>query len=99
TTKLSNENNIRLYRVIQEALTNAMRHAQSREVQVILGRTAIGEVAFEIRNRVHNPKPFEFGFGLQNMKRRVEAMSGEVSIYQTDNEFVVNGSFPIEEEE
>lgn len=97
--KLSNDKNIRLYRVIQEALTNAMRHAHSREVQVMLGRTAIGEVSFEVRNRVHDPKPFEFGFGLQNMQERVHEIGGKLSVYQTDCEFVISGSFPIDEEE
>lgn len=99
TTKLTNEKNIRLYRVIQEALTNAMRHAQSREVQVILGKTAIAEVSFEIRNRVHDRKPFEFGFGLENMRRRVKEIGGNLSVFQTETEFVVSGTFPIDEQE
>lgn len=98
TTKLSNEKNIRLYRVIQEALTNAMRHTGSRDVHITLGRSAIGEISFEVRNRIYDPKPFTHGFGLQNMKRRVEEIGGQLSINQTADQFVVSGSFPIDEE-
>lgn len=96
-TSLSNEKNIHLYRMIQEALTNAMRHADTREVQVSLGKTAIGHISFEVRNRIHRQEPFKFGFGLRNMKERVKEIGGELSVYQTEEEFIVRGSFPIEE--
>src|SRR5690625_3359583 len=96
-TKLSNEQNIQLYRIIQEALTNAMRHSHSREVEVSLGKTAVGHISFDIRNRVYEAKPFEFGFGLTNMEERVKAIGGKLSVYQTDTQFIVSGSFPIEE--
>src|SRR5699024_7704287 len=48
-TSLSNEKNIHLYRIIQEALTNAMRHADRRKVEISLGKTALGHISFEIR--------------------------------------------------
>lgn len=95
-TNLTNEKNIQLYRIIQEALTNAMRHASSREVQVSLGKTAIGHISFEVRNKIEGVKPFDLGFGLRNMKKRVEEIQGELSINQTENEFIVSGSFPVE---
>lgn len=55
-TMLSNTKNIQLYRIIQEALTNAMRHGDTREVKVILGKTALGHLSFEMRNRNHKVK-------------------------------------------
>jgi signal transduction histidine kinase len=95
SVKLSNQQNIALYRVIQEALTNAMRHAQSREVFVTLGRSAVGDLEFSVKNRVFEPKPFQLGFGLTNMKERVEEVGGTLRIFQTDHEFVVQGTIPI----
>src|SRR5690606_18868638 len=96
--KLTNDQSVVLYRVIQEGLTNAMRHAHSKEVQVILGRTATLDIEFLIKNRVYNAKPFEEGFGLSNMRKRVEELGGTLSIYQTENEFVIRGMIPIQNE-
>ncbi|WP_249870598.1 sensor histidine kinase [Oceanobacillus saliphilus] len=91
---LSNEKSIVLYRVIQEALTNAMRHVQTREVQVTLGKSATGDVAFEITNAIFQPKPFTFGFGLTNMRNRLKDIDGTLHVYQTENQFVVAGNIP-----
>lgn len=91
---LSNEKSVILYRVIQEALTNAMRHAQSREVHVTLGKSAVQEVSFEIANTIQHTKPFQYGFGLSNMKKRVEEIDGFLDVYQTDEKFVVKGTIP-----
>ncbi|AXI08639.1 sensor histidine kinase [Oceanobacillus sp. 143] len=95
---MSNDKSVALYRVIQESLTNAMRHAGSREIQVILGKTATGDISFEITNTVFDPIPFTYGFGLTNMKQRIDGVKGTLTIYQTVNEFVVAGSIPSEEE-
>ncbi|RDW19822.1 sensor histidine kinase [Oceanobacillus chungangensis] len=93
---MTNDRSVALYRVIQESLTNAMRHAGSREVQVILGKSATGDISFEINNAVLNPPPITYGFGLTNMKRRIDEVKGTLSIYQTDRQFVVTGSIPSE---
>lgn len=99
SARLTNLQNIVLYRVIQEALTNAMRHAQSREVYIILGKNAIGDLEFSIKNRIFNAKPFQIGFGLTNMKERVEEAGGSLNVFQTNDEFVVHGTLPIKEYE
>jgi signal transduction histidine kinase len=91
---LSNEKSVVLYRVIQEALTNAMRHGNSKEVQVTLGRSAIGDVTFEVTNALHMTKSFEYGFGLTNMNRRLEEINGRLEVYQTEDKFLVTGIIP-----
>lgn len=45
SVSLSNEKSVALYRIIQEALTNAMRHAQAREVKIILGKSAKEDIS------------------------------------------------------
>jgi len=99
SARLTNQQNVVLYRVIQEALTNAMRHAQSREVYIILGKNAIGDLEFTIKNRISDAKPFQKGFGLTNMKERVKEAGGSLNIFQTNDEFVVHGTLPIKEYE
>lgn len=91
---LTNEKSVVLYRVIQEGLTNAMRHAGSREVQVTLGKSAVGDIQFMISNRVFKPKPFNFGFGIKNMKARVEELKGTLEVHQTEEQFVLLGTIP-----
>ncbi|WP_343842049.1 sensor histidine kinase [Salinibacillus aidingensis] len=95
---LTNDQNIALYRVLQESLTNAMRHAYSREIRVVLALNAAEDLAFTVKNRVHEDKPWEWGFGLKNMKKRVEELDGQLHVYQNDNEFVVAGTLPLREE-
>jgi signal transduction histidine kinase len=97
SARLTNQQNVVLYRVIQEALTNAMRHAQSREVFIILGKTAVGDLEFSIKNRIFEPKPFQMGFGLTNMKQRVEEVGGTLHVFQTNDQFVVQGTLPTKE--
>lgn len=94
TVPLSNENSVVLYRVIQEALTNAMRHGHSREIHVELGKSAIGDVTFEISNAVYEVKAFKLGFGITNMKNRLEEINGRLDVFQKDNQFFVTGIIP-----
>nr|WP_246187639.1 sensor histidine kinase [Ornithinibacillus caprae] len=99
SVKLSNDQSVVLYRVIQEALTNAMRHAQSREIHIILGKSAIGDISFDITNSIYEVRNFTDGFGLTSMKKRVEEIGGKVEVYQTNSQFIVKGSFPIDQGE
>ncbi|WP_100407530.1 sensor histidine kinase [Bacillus solitudinis] len=94
--RLKNEQSVVLYRVIQEGLTNAMRHAHSREIQVVLGKTANGNIEFIVKNRIYKKEPFQEGFGLQNMRTRVEELSGTLTVYQTDEQFIIKGMIPLE---
>lgn len=94
STKLTNEESVVLYRVIQEGLTNAMRHAHVREVHVELGRTAVGHIEFQIKNRIPRKTVFSEGFGIRNIRERVEKLGGELYAYQTETHFHLKGHFP-----
>ncbi|MDZ5470282.1 sensor histidine kinase [Bacillus sp. 31A1R] len=93
---LSNKNNIVLYRVIQESLTNAMKYGHSREVEVTLGISPIGDLLFRVMNHYHYSTPINEGFGLKNMRERVEEIGGVLHVYQKDEAFIVEGTIPIE---
>lgn len=94
---MTNKMSVVLYRVIQEALTNIMRHSESRDTHIILERSAVGGVQFEITNPIHNQEGFQWGFGLKNMRARVEELNGKLHVYQTKNQFIVSGNIPREE--
>ncbi len=72
-----------LYRVVQECLTNAARHAGARCVEVRVTRR--GGAAPEVRVVVRDdgrgiPPGLRFGFGLLGMSERVRALHGRLSI-------------------
>ena len=72
-----------LYRVVQECLTNAARHAGARRVEVCLERT--DGVGHAVRVLVRDdgrglPPGIRFGFGLLGMSERVRALNGRLSI-------------------
>jgi signal transduction histidine kinase len=68
------------YRIVQEALTNALRHAAARRAMVSLthhdGRLVV-EVTDDGRGAAQTGVP---GFGLLGMKERVEALGGRVDV-------------------
>ena len=91
---LSNEHGVVLYRVIQEALTNVMRHSPSKQVQITIGKSAIDTLSFTIANPIHVQEKFELGFGLKNMIERVQEIGGKIDIYQTNDQFIIQGMLP-----
>lgn len=99
TVPLSSENSATLYRVIQEALTNVMRHSQFKNVQITLAKSPINSLEFTIINPIEHVKQIEFGFGLKTMKKRVKEIGGQINIYQKDDQFIIKGTIPNKEGE
>jgi len=95
---IANKNGVVLYRVIQEALTNVMRHADSRHVSITIGQSAIQSLSFEISNPIRERHDFSLGFGLTNMVNRIREIGGTLDVYETNTSFVISGMMPFEEE-
>lgn len=73
-----------LYRIAQEAITNAAKHAGASSVRLILARET-GPAGDVVTLTVEDdgrgaPEPAADGFGLLGMRERVAAMGGELSI-------------------
>lgn len=74
-----------LYRVVQECLTNAARHAGAERVEVCLKCTSgeAGAVNLLVRDDGRGlPPGIRFGFGLMGMSERVRALHGRLAIGQ-----------------
>jgi len=89
-----------LYRILQEALTNALRHGDGGPVTVRLAwrptvaRGAAG-VELEVRNRLKaGDRPMPSGHGLIGMGERASLVGGILSASDRDGEFVVTGVLP-----
>ncbi|WP_273651692.1 sensor histidine kinase [Cellulomonas fimi] len=85
------------FRVVQEALTNARKHAPRQPVEVVLAGAPGGDLAVEVRNRAfltassgHRP-----GVGLVGLTERATLAGGELEHgYQGDGTFVVRARLP-----
>ncbi|HZX28750.1 MAG TPA: sensor histidine kinase, partial [Telluria sp.] len=73
---------ITLFRVLQEALTNVMRHAEAHHVKVIL-RDLPGQAQLVVRDDGRGLKQEDIGrhrFGLLGMRERVQLLGGQFSV-------------------
>jgi signal transduction histidine kinase len=89
------------YRILQEALSNAGRHAPGAAVEVRVER-----VAQELRLQVANGAPAgpvpglasgRPGHGLVGMRERVSMLGGSLATFTLDGGFVVSAALPLEE--
>ncbi|KQU77215.1 MULTISPECIES: sensor histidine kinase [unclassified Rhizobacter] len=73
---------IALYRVVQEALTNVMRHAQASAVHVKLVRSAQGELQLSVEDdgRGMDLAAATRGLGLLGAAERAAALGGELEV-------------------
>jgi signal transduction histidine kinase len=71
-----------IYRIVQEALTNAVRHAGANHVSVVVTRKATGvQVMIEDDGSGFDPgAPSTGGLGLLGMGERVELLDGSLAI-------------------
>lgn len=83
-----------LYRIIQEALTNSVRHGKSSKIHIELNYDGKG-VAFIIKDNGIGTKDIKSGYGIRGMKERAETLSGNISFEGADG-FKVVGYLPME---
>ncbi|MEK4564167.1 histidine kinase [Alkalihalobacillus sp. FSL R5-0424] len=98
SVKLTDAQSVAVYRFIQEGLTNAMRHAYSREVDVTLEVVGEHSYALTMSNRVHNESRVEEGFGLRNLRTRFTALNGRFESGIRRDQFIIEAIFPMTEQ-
>jgi signal transduction histidine kinase len=81
---MSLEKELILFRILQEAINNILKHADASIITVQLNFSA-GQLNLEIRyGRGFNPAELSetpgTGAGLKNMRKRVQMISGELSM-------------------
>ena len=81
-----------VYRVVQEALTNARRHAHGKAVHLTT-EVDRGEVRIEVANASASRAPVDGG-GLAGMRERVEGLGGTLSVGATEGMFVLRAVIP-----
>jgi two-component system sensor histidine kinase UhpB len=83
-----------IYRVVQEAVANALKHADTKQVAVKVARNK-DDVSVSVANRgIAKPQaPAVPGLGLASMRERVHAAAGELSIDRSSRGWTVAARF------
>lgn len=84
-----------IYRVVQESVANALRHADTRDVSVAVEHSA-RDISVRVANRGPARDKVEKvpGLGLTSMDERVEAAGGQLRIDRDADGWTVAARFP-----
>jgi signal transduction histidine kinase len=96
-TRLPPDADLCAYRLVQESLTNALRHADPRRARVSIGydpRSVELEIANERTAAAGPPAGGDGRHGLAGMRRRVGLAGGELSVEQGSGRFTVRARLP-----
>lgn len=90
-----------IYRIVQECLTNALRHAPGEVVMVEIAGPAHDAFRIEVRNRVCDPVREQLlgsGSGRAGMIERARSLGGSLTASRSGEEFVVSAHLPRQSE-
>ena len=82
-----------IYRVIQEGITNAIRHGKAEKVWITMNKEN-SDILLQIKDNGIGSKEIKNGFGTKHMKERIRMLGGTVS-FDGSNGFTVNARIPI----
>lgn len=94
---LTGEQSFAIYRAVQEALTNIMKHSSTREAQVIFESPGGSIFRFEVINAASDDRYFQEGYGLKAMRERLEKVGGTLEIDYEAHRFLVRGTIRLVE--
>jgi signal transduction histidine kinase len=93
--RLARETETTVYRLVQEALTNAARHSGATLVRVeVEERNGTIELTVADDGRGFDPGAATSGFGLRGMRERAQLAGGTLSIESSSNGSTVRGRVP-----
>jgi signal transduction histidine kinase len=95
-TRHTSELESTIYRLVQEALTNAVRHAGASRVRIeLIERDGFLEIAVADDGKGFDPGAQSTGFGLTGMRERVALAAGELDIETAPGGTTVRARLPI----
>ncbi|WP_080847748.1 sensor histidine kinase [Cytobacillus gottheilii] len=88
---LTGEQSFAIYRAVQEGLTNIMKHAHTKDAQVLFESPGGSIFRFEVSNATAEKVYFEEGYGLKAMRDRLEKVGGILEVVNNEREFMIRG--------
>ncbi|MDO4522446.1 MAG: sensor histidine kinase [Eubacteriales bacterium] len=82
-----------IYRVIQESITNAIRHGQAEKIWITMTKEN-SDIMLQIRDDGTGCKEMKSGFGTKHIRERIRMLGGTVS-FDGSNGFTVAARIPI----
>lgn len=82
-----------IYRIIQESITNAIRHGRADRVLIKM-REDMGNICLFIKDNGIGCADMKPGFGTKHMQERVNMLNGKIS-FSGENGFIVEAVIPI----
>jgi signal transduction histidine kinase len=94
--RLDSELESAVYRLVQEALTNVVKHAQANTVRVAVGEAG-GQVRIEVQDDGigFDPETVGRGFGLAGVRERVSLAGGTLELSSGDHGTLLRASLPL----
>lgn len=84
------------YRVLQEMLTNALKHGQPGEPITVVRTWSDDVLRLQVRNTVGTPAhPGQPGLGIAGMHRRLLAVGGSLEVEPAGTTFTVTATVPV----
>lgn len=84
-----------IYRIIQESITNSIRHGHASEIRILIERGQWDSVLhLSISDNGKGCEHMKEGFGIRHIRERVRMLNGEVT-FTNDNGFRVDAEIPI----
>lgn len=91
--KFDEDEEMAIYRVVQESVTNAMRHGQASTIWITIKKQD-SVVKLQIRDNGRGCKEIKSGFGTKHIQERIGMLGGTVG-FDGSHGFVVNAVIPI----
>lgn len=82
-----------IYRIVQESITNAIRHGKADKIRVQIDR-AFNLLNIHVEDNGVGCANIQKGFGLHHMEERLKMLKGSLS-YRGDHGFVIDAGIPI----
>lgn len=82
-----------IYRIVQESITNAIRHGRADKIRVQIDR-AFNLLNIHVEDNGVGCANIQKGFGLHHMEERLKMLKGSLS-YHGDHGFVIDAGIPI----
>ncbi len=95
--RLSEHVEVALFRIAQEAVSNAVRHGQARRIDVHLSLVGPRQVALTVCDdgQGFDPVTTDGGLGLRNMHERVQAVGGRLEIHSQPGQTQIGAHVPL----
>jgi signal transduction histidine kinase len=72
---------ITIYRIIQEAITNSIRHGEATEIDIKIDKTDKDALMITVSDNGKGCKTISEGYGLKGIKERVQLLEGKMATH------------------